>query len=102
MAPGECARCRCASWARSAWSGGFTPGPAVPRYPRTLGRFGVVRCSEPAFEDLGRRYRAAGADFLVDIANGAGCGRTAGPYRRATHVVVRDIETGAGIGRAAN
>ena len=74
----------------------------MPLYPSSLGRFGVVICYESAFEDLARRYRAAGADFLVNITNDAWYGRTAGPYQHATHLVMRAIETRAGIARAAN
>ena len=84
------------------WSGGFSPGSTLPLYPSPLGRFGVVICYESAFEDLARRYRAAGADFLVNITNDAWYGRTAGPYQHATHLVMRAIETRAGIARAAN
>jgi len=84
------------------WSGGFSPGSTLPLYPSPLGRFGVVICYESAFEDLSRRYRAAGADFLVNITNDAWYGRTAGPYQHATHLVMRAIETRAGIARAAN
>src|SRR5204862_8039977 len=84
------------------WSGGFSPGSTLPLYPSFLGRFGVVICYESAFEDLARRYRAAGADFLVNITNDAWYGRTAGPYQHATHLVMRAIETRMGIARAAN
>ena len=84
------------------WSGGFSPGSTLPLYPSPLGRFGVVICYESAFEDLARRYRAAGADFLVNITNDAWYGRTAGPYQHATHLVMRAIETRTGIARAAN
>src|SRR5207248_2248739 len=84
------------------WSGGFSPGSTLPLYPSSLGRFGVVICYESAFEDLARRYRAAGADFLVNITNDAWYGRTAGPYQHATHLVMRAIETRTGIARAAN
>ena len=74
----------------------------MPLYPSSLGRFGVVICYESAFEGLARRYRAAGADFLVNITNDAWYGRTAGPYQHATHLVMRAIETRTGIARAAN
>jgi apolipoprotein N-acyltransferase len=84
------------------WSGGFSPGSTLPLYPSRLGRFGVLICYESAFEDLARRYRAAGADFLVNITNDAWYGRTAGPYQHATHLVMRAIETRTGIARAAN
>jgi apolipoprotein N-acyltransferase len=84
------------------WSGGFARGTTLPLYPTALGRFGVLICYESAFEDLARRYRRAGADFLVNITNDAWYGRTAGPYQHEAHLVMRAIETRAGIARAAN
>jgi apolipoprotein N-acyltransferase len=61
-----------------------------------------VICYESAFEDLPRRYRREGADFLVNITNDAWFGRTAGPYQHAAHLVMRAIETRMGVARAAN
>jgi apolipoprotein N-acyltransferase len=84
------------------WSGGFGRGRELPLYPSPLGRFGAIICYESAFEDLGRAYRRAGADFLVNITNDAWYGRTAGPYQHAIHLVLRAIETRMGIARAAN
>ena len=84
------------------WSGGFGRGRSLPVYPNAFGRFGVIICYESAFEGLSRRYRRAGADFLVNITNDAWYGRTAGPYQHASHLVMRAIETRAGIARAAN
>jgi apolipoprotein N-acyltransferase len=62
----------------------------------------VLICYESAFEDLARRYRGAGADFLVNITNDAWFGRTSAPSQHASHLVLRAIETRAGIARAAN
>jgi len=84
------------------WSGGFGRGDSLPLFPSSLGRAGVVVCYESAFEDLARRYRAAGADFLVNITNDAWFGRTAAPYQHASHLVLRAIETRMGIARGAN
>jgi apolipoprotein N-acyltransferase len=86
------------------WSGGFGHGRELPLYPsgRSPDRFGVIICYESAFEDLPRRYRALGADFLVNVTNDAWYGRTAGPYQHATHLVLRAIETRMGVARAAN
>lgn len=84
------------------WSGGFARGKDVPVYQTAIGRFGVVICYESAFEDLPRRYRARGADFLVSITNDAWFGRTAAPAQHASHLVLRAIETRMGIARAAN
>ena len=84
------------------WSGGFGRGDSLPLFPTSLGRAGVVVCYESAFEDLARKYRAAGADFLVNITNDAWFGRTAAPYQHASHLVLRAIETRMGIARGAN
>lgn len=84
------------------WSGGMLPGRTLPLYHPAIGRFGVIVCYESVFEDLPRHYRAAGADFLVNITNDAWYGRTAGPYQHVAHLVMRAIETRMGIARAAN
>lgn len=84
------------------WSGGFGRGTELPIYAAGIGRFGVIVCYESAFEDLPRRYRAAGADFLVNITNDAWFGRTAAPSQHASHLVLRAIETRMGVARAAN
>lgn len=89
-------------WFNLKWFGGFGTGGGLPRYQSPLGRFGVLICYESAFEDLARRYRRDGADFLVNITNDAWYGRTAGPYQHASHLVLRAIETRMGIARAAN
>ena len=84
------------------WSGGFARGRTLPVYETAMGRFGVLICYESAFEDLPRRYRAAGAQFLVNITNDAWFGRTSAPRQHASHLVLRAIETRMGIARAAN
>ena len=84
------------------WSGGFSPGRSLPLYTSELGRFGVIVCYESAFEDLPRKYRAAGANFLVNITNDAWFGRTSAPKQHASHLVLRAIETRMGVARAAN
>ena len=82
--------------------GGFGHGDRFPVYRIREGGFGVVICYESAFEDLARRYRRDGADFLLNITNDAWFGRTAGPYQHAAHLVMRAIETRMGVARAAN
>jgi apolipoprotein N-acyltransferase len=84
------------------WSGGFARGRDLPVYATELGRFGVLICYESAFEDLPRRYRARGADFLVNVTNDAWFGRTTAPRQHASHLVLRAIESRMGIARAAN
>jgi apolipoprotein N-acyltransferase len=90
------------------WFGGFGHGHRFPVYPVPAraglpgGGFGVLICYESAFEDLARRYRREGADFLLNITNDAWFGRTSAPYQHASHLVMRAIETRMGIARAAN
>ena len=84
------------------WSGGFTPGRSLPLYSSELGRFGVIVCYESAFEDLPRKYRAEGAEFLVNITNDAWFGSTSAPKQHASHLILRAIETRMGVARAAN
>jgi apolipoprotein N-acyltransferase len=90
------------------WFGGFGHGDRFPVYPVAgaavgdTARFGVLICYESAFEDLARRYRREGADFLLNITNDAWFGRTAAPYQHASHLVMRAIETRMGVARAAN
>ena len=84
------------------WSGGFTPGRDLPLYKTALGQFGVIVCYESAFEDLPRKYRALGANFLVNITNDAWFGSTSAPRQHASHLIMRAIETRMGVARAAN
>ena len=84
------------------WSGGFAPGRDLPVYETPIGRFGVIICYESAFEDLPRKYRARGANFLVNITNDAWFGRTTAPRQHASHLVLRAIETRMGVARPAN
>lgn len=96
-----------ASWFRRIpgirnWAGRFRPGTELPLYPSPVGRLGVLVCYESTFEDLARRYRAEGAQVLVNITNDAWYGRTTAPYQHAAHLVMRAIETRMGIARSAN
>jgi len=84
------------------WFGGAAPGEPGPVYVLPLGRFGILICYESAFEDLSRRYRRLGADFIVNITNDAWYGRTSASYQHPAHLVMRAIETRAGVARAAN
>lgn len=87
---------------RFEYFGGYTAGTALPLYEIAVGRFGVLICFESAFENLSRRYRANGADFVVNLTNDAWFGRTSAPYQHAAHLVMRAIENRMGIARAAN
>jgi apolipoprotein N-acyltransferase len=89
-------------WIHLQWFGGFGKGRGFPVYGPPGRRFGVLICYESAFEHMARDYRAAGADFLVNITNDAWFGRTSAPAQHASHLVLRAIETRMGIARAAN
>ena len=90
-------------WFKSLkWFGGFGKGDRFPVYRLDAGGFGVLICFESAFEDLSRRYRRDGADFLVNITNDGWYGDTWAPAQHASHLVMRAIETRTGIARAAN
>ena len=84
------------------WSGGFGRGRDLPLFDTPMGHFGVIVCYESVFEDLARRYREAGAEFLVNVTNDAWYGRTSAPYQHASHLVLRAFETRMGIARSAN
>jgi len=84
------------------WFGGFGVGDPGAVYRVGMGRFGILICYESAFEEVARRYRRNGADFVVNITNDAWFGNTAAPYQHAAHLVMRAIENRVGIARAAN
>jgi apolipoprotein N-acyltransferase len=88
------------SWLR--WFGAFGVGAPGAVYQVPIGRFGILICYESAFEDLSRRYRRQGADFLVNITNDAWFGNTSAPYQHAAHLTMRAIENRVGIARSAN
>lgn len=87
---------------RLRWFGGASAGEPGAVYRLGTDRFGILICYESAFENLSRRYRALGADFLVNITNDAWFGKTSAPYQHAAHLVMRAVENRVGIVRAAN
>lgn len=87
---------------RLRWFGGAGVGEPGVVYQTGPGKFGILICYESAFENLSRRYRRLGAEFLVNITNDAWFGRTSAPYQHAAHLVMRAIENRIGIVRAAN
>jgi apolipoprotein N-acyltransferase len=89
-------------WFHLRWFGGFGVGDPGAIYQVGIGRFGILICYESIFEDLSRRYRREGADFIINITNDAWYGETAAPYQHAAHLVMRAIENRVGIARAAN
>jgi len=82
--------------------GAFAVGAPGPVYRLPIGRFGILICYESIFEDLARRYRRLGADFLINITNDAWYGNTSAAYQHPAHLVMRAIETRIGIVRAGN
>jgi apolipoprotein N-acyltransferase len=84
------------------WFGGAARGEPGAVYALPIGRFGILICYESAFENLARRYRRLGADFLVNLTNDAWYGRTSAAYQHPAHLVMRAIETRMGIARAGN
>ena len=89
-------------WFNLPFFGGFDRGEPGTVYQVGIGRFGVVVCYESAFEDLSRRYRRLGAEFLVNITNDAWFGQTSAPRQHLAHLTMRAIETRMGVARAAN
>jgi apolipoprotein N-acyltransferase len=89
-------------WFKVRFFEGYGFGEPGPVYAVPAGRFGVLICYESAFEDVSRRYRREGADFLVNITNDAWFGGTSAVYQHAAHLVMRAIENRVGIARAAN
>jgi apolipoprotein N-acyltransferase len=89
-------------WFNMKFFGGFAVGELGDLFHVAMGRFGVLICYEDAFENLARRYRAMGADFLVNITNDAWFGETSAPRQHIAHLVMRAIENRIGIARAAN
>ena len=89
-------------WFDLKWFGGFGVGGPGAIYERGIGKFGILICYESIFEDLSRRYRREGADFIINITNDAWYGETAAPHQHAAHLVMRAIENRVGIARAAN
>jgi apolipoprotein N-acyltransferase len=89
-------------WFNLRFFGGFAVGALGDLFRVGIGRFGVIICYESAFEDLSRRYRAMGADFLVNITNDAWFGETSAPRQHVAHLVMRAIENRVGIARVGN
>lgn len=82
--------------------GAFGVGAPGPVYRLPIGRFGILICYESIFEDLSRRYRRLGADFLINITNDAWYGNTSASYQHPAHLVMRAIEARVGIARSGN
>jgi apolipoprotein N-acyltransferase len=89
-------------WFKLRFFGGFAVGEPAGIYDLGPGPFGVIICYESAFEDLTRRYRALGADYVANITNDAWFGETSAPRQHLAHLVMRAIENRVGVARAAN
>lgn len=62
----------------------------------------VFICYEAIFPDQVRRFRAGGAELLVNVTNDAWYGRTSAPYQHFAMAVFRAVENGVWLVRAAN
>lgn len=88
--------------------GTFGEGREWPLGRAGAARYGVLICYESSFPQASRRYRRAGADFLVNSTNDAWYGRepwyarTTALWQHPAHMVMRAIEHRAGVARAAN
>jgi apolipoprotein N-acyltransferase len=89
-------------WFKLRFFGGFAVGEPAGIYDLGPGPFGVIICYESAFEDLTRRYRALGADYVANITNDAWFGESSAPRQHLAHLVMRAIENRVGVARAAN
>ena len=71
-------------------------------------RFGILICNESIYASHARRFRLAGADFFLNLANDGWFGRepwytrTSALWQHPAHLVMRAIEQRVGIVRAAN
>jgi apolipoprotein N-acyltransferase len=89
-------------WFHIDYFGGFGRGALPDPMPTPAGRLGVLICYESAFPQQSRRYRALGADVLVNITNDAWFGRSAAPWQHEAHLRLRAVENRIGIVRVAN
>ncbi|HEU4724893.1 MAG TPA: apolipoprotein N-acyltransferase [Candidatus Eisenbacteria bacterium] len=80
----------------------WTPGTEQIVFGGAGPTFGVMICFESIFPDHARRYRLAGAQYLVNITNDEWFGKSAGPVQHADLAVLRAVELGMGMVRAAN
>ena len=83
-------------------AGDFSPGKELVTFTFPGGSFGVVICFEAIFPELGRRFIASGAEFLVNITNDAWFGATSAPYQHLAMVAFRAVENRVPVVRAAN
>lgn len=91
------------------WFGGLGHGRRAELYAAADGsRFGIEICYESIFAPLARRYRRAGAAYLVNMTNDSWYGsepwysRTSALWQHPAHLVMRAIEARIGVARSAN
>jgi apolipoprotein N-acyltransferase len=83
--------------------GDFVPGNGFVPLPTEKGdRLGVMICYEGIFPEIGRAYKKAGADLLVNITNDGWYGRSSAPWQHLSMAVFRAVENRMYLVRAAN
>lgn len=86
-----------------AGAGDFVPGTGFVPLPTERGdKLGVLICYEGIFPEIGRAYKKAGADLLVNITNDGWYGRTSAPWQHLSMAVFRAVENRMYLVRAAN
>lgn len=86
-----------------AGAGDFVPGTGFVPLPTAKGdRLGVLICYEGIFPEIGRAYKKAGADLLVNITNDGWYGRSSAPWQHLSMAVFRAVENRMYLVRAAN
>ena len=85
----------------------FTPGKEstifkVDNKDHNTVSFGVLICFEDTMQELSRKLRLKGADFLVNITNDAWFKNTSSPFQHLQASVFRAVENRVPLVRAAN
>jgi len=78
------------------------PGPRFKTFEIAGLKWGVSICFEDTFSYIGRRYRALGADVLVNLTNDGWFGRSFELEAHLGSACLRAVETRMAVVRAAN
>jgi len=80
----------------------YVPGTEATVFRTTAVPFATPVCFEITYPDLVRRFRAAGAQLLVNLSNDAWFGRIGYPEMHFDHAIYRAVETRMPVVRGAN